>query len=71
MQFLKEPRAEPVCSGIITKDKTQANQGLVHEFGWSWPGHVKKLPVTWELGSFVAVYSGFLQHLKLAIHKLV
>ena len=30
----------------------------------SQPGHVRKLPVTWRL------YSGFLQHLQLASHKL-
>ena len=36
----------------------------------SWPGHVRKLPVTWGLGVVFAGYSGFLHHIQLASHNL-
>ena len=36
----------------------------------SWPGHVRKLPVTWGKAVVFAGYFGFLHYLQLASHEL-
>ena len=36
----------------------------------SWPGHVRKLPVTWGKAVVFAGYSGFLHYIQVARHEL-